>query len=87
MEPNIRKGALQMIEFEELVYQEALRRKMTVPPAQMERAWAEFRKEFPTQEAYRQFLKAEVNGSEQVARTRIRALAADRANDQDGGRR
>jgi hypothetical protein len=71
MEPRIRQGALQMIEFEELVYQEALRRKMTVPPAQMEKAWAQFRKEFPTQEAYRQFLKVEVNGSEQVARTRI----------------
>lgn len=71
MEPNIRKGALQMIVFEELLYQEALRRKLAVPPAQMERAWAEFRKEFPTQQAYRQFLKAEVNTSEQLARTRI----------------
>jgi parvulin-like peptidyl-prolyl isomerase len=72
MEPNIRKGALQMIVFEELVYQEALRRKVTVPPAQMDRAWAEFRKEFPTPEAYRQFLKAEVNNSEELARTKIR---------------
>ncbi|MGC9944996.1 MAG: peptidylprolyl isomerase [Bryobacteraceae bacterium] len=72
MEPNIRKGALQMIVFEELLYQEALRRKMTVPAAQMDRAWAEFRKEFSTPEAYRQFLKAEVNGSEELARTKIR---------------
>lgn len=72
MEPDIRKGALQMIEFEELLYQEGLRRKMTVPPARMDRAWAEFRKEFPTAEAYRQFLKTEANGSEEVARTKIR---------------
>lgn len=72
LEPNIRKGALQMMVFEELVYQEALRRKMTVPPAQMDRAWAEFRKEFPTQEAYQQFLKTEVGGSAELARTRIR---------------
>ncbi|MGO4883019.1 MAG: peptidylprolyl isomerase [Bryobacteraceae bacterium] len=71
LEPNIRKGALQMIEFEELVYQEALRQKVTVPLVQIDRAWAEFRKEFPTEQAYRQFLKAEVNGSEQVARARI----------------
>jgi hypothetical protein len=72
MEPNIRKGALQMIVFEELLYQEALRRKLTVPTAQMDRAWAEFRKEFATQDAYRQFLKAEVSGSEDLARTKIR---------------
>ena len=32
-EASIRQGALQMIEFEdELVYQEAERRKMTIPP-------------------------------------------------------
>lgn len=79
MEPNIRKGALQMIEFEELVYQEALRRKITVPAARMDQAWAEFRKEFPTPEAYRQFLNAEVSGSEDLARTKIRrSLLIDR---------
>ena len=72
LEPNIRKGALQMIVFEELLYQEALRRKMTVPPVQIDRAWSEFRKEFATPEAYRQFLKAEVDGSEDRARTKIR---------------
>ena len=31
MEPGIRKGALDMIIFEELVYQDAERRKVTVP--------------------------------------------------------
>jgi hypothetical protein len=72
LEPDIRKGALQMIVFEELLYQEALRRKIAVPPAQMDRAWGEFRKEFPTPEAYQQFLKKEVNGSAELARTKIR---------------
>jgi hypothetical protein len=79
LEPDIRKGALQMMVFEELLYQEALLRKMTVPPAQMVRAWAQFRKEFATPEAYRQFLKTEVSGSEELARTKIRrSLLIDR---------
>ena len=32
LEPQIRKGALDMIIFEELAYQEAKRRNMTIPP-------------------------------------------------------
>jgi parvulin-like peptidyl-prolyl isomerase len=79
MEPDIRKGALQMIVFEELLYQEASRRNLTVPAAQMDRAWAEFRHEFPTQEAYVQFLKTEVKGSAELARSKIRrSLLIDR---------
>ena len=79
LEPNIRKGALQMIVFEELVYQEALRRKIGVPQSEMDRAWREFRKEFPTQEAFEQFLKTEVNGSAEMARNKIRrSLLVDR---------
>jgi len=72
MEPEIRKGALQMIVFEELLYQEAIRRKMTVPAAKMDQAWAEFRKEFATPAEYQEFLKAEANGSADTARSRIR---------------
>lgn len=72
MEPKIRRGALQMIEFQELLYQEAVRRKLSVPASEMDRAWAEFRKEFPNPAAYREFLKQEVNGSEELARTKIR---------------
>ena len=37
-----------MIVFEELVYQEALRRKMTVPPERCNSAEADFRKQFGT---------------------------------------
>ncbi len=43
MVDNIRDGAMKMIVFEELVYQEALRRGMTVPAAKLEKAEEEFR--------------------------------------------
>ena len=72
LEPQIRKGALQMIIFEELVYQEAKRRAMTVPPERMARAERQFREQFPNQETYEQFIKVELNGSHQVLREKIR---------------
>jgi parvulin-like peptidyl-prolyl isomerase len=72
LEPEIRKGALQMIIFEELVYQEAQRRHLTIPPARLARAEAEFRKQFPSQDVFEQFLKLEANSSRQVLRGRIR---------------
>lgn len=72
MEPQIRQGAMQMMVFEELVYQEAVARKMTVPAAKMARADAQFRKQFPSEAMYREFVKEECNGSEAVLRTKIR---------------
>lgn len=72
LEPEIRKGALQMIIFEELVYQEAQRRKMAISPARMSRAQADFRKQFPTAEEYKSFLEIEFKGSEQAMREKIR---------------
>jgi len=72
LEPQIRKGALDMIIFEELVYQEAKRRNMTVPPERLTMAEKDFRKQFPSQEVYEQFIKVELNGSRQVLRERIR---------------
>ncbi len=78
MEPDIRRGALKMIIFEELVYQEAQRRKMTVSPERLSRAEADFRKQFATPEEYHQFLKAEFQGSEQQLREKIkRSLLID----------
>jgi hypothetical protein len=71
-EPKIRLGALKMIEFEELVYQEAERRKMTVPPAKLQHAEAEYRNQFPTQEEFDTYLKKEMQGSRQVLRRQIR---------------
>src|SRR5271166_2399431 len=71
-EPKIRMGALKMIEFEELAYQEAERREMTVPPATLQKAQAEFRAQFPSQEAFEEFLKTEMQGSRQTLRKQIR---------------
>jgi parvulin-like peptidyl-prolyl isomerase len=72
MEPEMRKGAMQMIIFEELLYQEALREKRTVSPARLQRAEVEFRKQFPTQQEYDQVVQIEVHGSTQALREKIR---------------
>ncbi len=72
LEPEIRRGALQMIIFEELVYQEAKRQNMTVSPARLAQAENEFRKQFPSADAYRQFLTTEANGSQATMRGKIR---------------
>ena len=72
MEPEMRRGALEMIIFEELLYQEALREKRTVAPDRMKRAEAEFRKQFRSEEEYDQVLQAEVHGNQQLLNERIR---------------
>jgi peptidyl-prolyl cis-trans isomerase SurA len=72
MESDIRTGALKMIEFEELVYQEAVRRGMTVSPERFEKAEAQFRKQFASPQQYHEVLKAEFNGSPAVLRSKIR---------------
>lgn len=70
-EASIRQGALEMIIFEELVYQEAVRRKFTVSPERISRAEAEFRKQFHSPDQYQQYLQMEMHGSRQVLRQRI----------------
>ena len=72
MEKDIRQGALKMIEFEELVYQEALRRGMSVGPARLEKAEAAFRQQFRSPEMYQMYLKAECKGERKVLRSKIR---------------
>jgi hypothetical protein len=72
MEADIRRGALKMIEFEELVYQEAVRRNLTIPPERMTKALADFRNQFRSPEDYQQFMKDECQGSRQVLRAKIR---------------
>jgi peptidyl-prolyl cis-trans isomerase C len=72
MEPQIRKGAMQMIVFEELVYQEAERQKLTVPQAKMDQAMAQFRKQFPSPDEYNAFMKTELGGSQELLRAKIR---------------
>jgi len=71
-EAEIRRGALQMIEFEELVYQEAERRKLTVPAARLTRAQADFQSQFSNHEDFEQYLKTECRGSRQLLRQKIR---------------
>ncbi len=72
IEPEMRKGAMQMMVFEELVYQEALRRKMTVPPERMKQAEAQFRRQFASEEEFQKVMEIEVHGSPQLMRDKIR---------------
>jgi len=71
-EASIRQGALQMIIFEELVYQEALRRKLTIPPQQLKKAEADFKGQFHSVDEYNSYLKMEMGGSEQAVRDKIK---------------
>jgi peptidyl-prolyl cis-trans isomerase SurA len=72
LEQGIRKGALEMIIFEELVYQEAERRKMTIAPERLNQAEADLRKQFPTPKDFQDFLQSEFHGSKQAMRGQIR---------------
>ena len=72
MEPEMRKGALEMIIFEELLYQQALREKRTVASERLQRSEVEFRKQFPTAQEYNQVVQNEVHGSKQLLREKIR---------------
>ncbi len=71
-EAEIRRGALKMIEYEELVYQEAERRKMTIPAARLDKAEAAYRSQFQSDEDFNQYLKTEMNGSRLQLRRQIR---------------
>jgi parvulin-like peptidyl-prolyl isomerase len=71
-EASIRQGALQMIIFEELVYQEALRRKLVVPDQQMKQSEADFKKQFGSAAEYQQYLKTEMGGSELKVKDKIK---------------
>jgi peptidyl-prolyl cis-trans isomerase SurA len=71
-EAAIRQGALEMIIFEELVYQEAARRKMTISPEKLNRAEADFRKQFKSLDDYQQYMQVEMHGSEQQLRQQIK---------------
>ncbi len=71
-EAAIRQGALEMIIFEELVYQDAGRRKLTIPTAKINQAEAEFKKQFHSPDEYQQYLQSEQGGSEQKLRESIK---------------
>jgi parvulin-like peptidyl-prolyl isomerase len=72
MEADIRKGALQMVIFEELVYQQAQRQKFTVPDDQVNRGLFEVKKKFQSRAEYQSYLRKEASGSESVVKERIR---------------
>jgi parvulin-like peptidyl-prolyl isomerase len=72
MEPDIRAGAIKMMVFEELAYQEALRRKMTVPPATLQKAEAAFVRRFDNPRQYQQYVQSEYHGSQALLRTKIK---------------
>ncbi len=77
-EAEIRQGALQMIIFEELVYQEALRRKMTIAPARVDREEKNFKGQFSSQAEFNQYLQTDLGGSEAKLRQQIkRSLLID----------
>jgi peptidyl-prolyl cis-trans isomerase SurA len=71
-EAAIRQGALEMIIFEELVYQEAVRRKLTIPPEKLNHAEADFRKQFNSLDQYQQYLQAEMHSSAQQLRQQMK---------------
>jgi parvulin-like peptidyl-prolyl isomerase len=71
LEADIRKGAIEMIVFEELVYQEARRLKVPIALKQLNKAEAEFRQQLGSS-AYEQFLRTECQGSKPVLREKIR---------------
>ena len=71
-EPEIRRGAFEMIVFEELVYQDAVRRKMTIAPERVRREERKFQQQFGSEAEYKDYLKAEMGGSELKLRGQIR---------------
>ena len=71
LEADVRKGAIEMIIFEELLYQEAKRIKIPIAPERLSRAESEFRRQLGSSD-YEQFLRAECQGSKQVLREKIR---------------
>ncbi len=71
-EAAIRQGALEMIIFEELVYQEAERRNLTISTAKLNQAEGEFKKQFHSPDEYQQYLQSEMGGSEQKLRASIK---------------
>lgn len=72
MEKGIRDGAMQMIIFDELVYQEARRRGLTISPARLAQAESDLRKRFDSPAEYRYFVETEFQGNQQLVREKIR---------------
>src|SRR5246127_1124909 len=63
MEADIRRGALDMIEFDELVFQEAVRRNFKISSARLDQSIQAFRDQFNSSEEFHAYLNSECNGS------------------------
>jgi peptidyl-prolyl cis-trans isomerase SurA len=72
LEPEIRKGALEMIIFEELLYQEAKRLNVAIAPEKLASSQKAFRRQFTEKAMYDQFLRTECSGSQAVLNEKIR---------------
>lgn len=72
LEADIRKGALEMVIFEELLYQEAKRRNLTIAPERLTRAEAGFRNQFPDKATYARYIAGEFKGDKALVREKIR---------------
>ena len=72
LEPEIRRGALEMIIFDELLFQEAKRQKLVIAPARLAKAEADFRKQFSSPAEFKRYLQLDVNGSRAALREKIR---------------
>jgi len=72
MEPSIRKGALQMIVFEELVYQDAQKRGLTISPQRIKKAEADFSKQFDGPAQFQQYIESEFGGNEKALQEKIK---------------
>lgn len=68
---QIRDGAMKMLVFEELSYQEAQRRHMTISPVKLQSAEAQFRKQFPGPDQFNAFVQTEFHGSRRLLDEKI----------------
>jgi peptidyl-prolyl cis-trans isomerase SurA len=71
-EPEIRRGAMEMIVFEELVYQDAVRRKATIAPERLDKEERKFKRQFGSAAEYNQFLATQMDGSKAKLRLQIK---------------
>jgi peptidyl-prolyl cis-trans isomerase SurA len=72
LQNEIRNGAKQMLVFEELVYQEAERRKMSVSPERIKAAEDALRKQLRGAQGFNTYVRVECDGNPQVLRQKIR---------------
>ncbi len=71
-EAQIRLQAMHNLEFEELAYQDAKRRGVTVSQVKLDKAVKDFRAQFDDEASFQQYLKLEQKGSKQELRSKIR---------------